>query len=100
MHSAAIWCLPLPPNDFKLKVINESSCHTIQTKFHIENETSPQKHQNVRLKIFKLCDLEYYPFLAIIVLIRKVKQTPSPGSHYKLTLNHACIKVPLTSPER
>jgi hypothetical protein len=67
MYSAAIWRLPLQPNDFKLKAINGSNSRTIQTKFHIENERSPPKHQNVRLKIFKLCNLEYYPFLAVIV---------------------------------
>jgi hypothetical protein len=100
MYSAAIWRLPLQPNDFKLKAINGSNSRTIQTKFHIENERSPPKHQNVRLKIFKLCNLEYHPFLAVIVSIRNLKQTASPRSHYKPTLNHACIKVPLTSPER
>jgi hypothetical protein len=100
MYSSAIWRLPLHPNDFKLEAINGSNCRTIQTKFHIENERSPPEHQNARLKIVKLCNLEYYPFLAVTVSIRKLKQTASPGSHYKPTLNHACIKVPLTSPER
>jgi hypothetical protein len=74
MYSAAIWRLPVQPNDFKLKAINGSNSRTIQTKFHIENERSPPKHQNVRLKIFKLCNLEYYPFLAVIVSIRNLKQ--------------------------
>jgi hypothetical protein len=45
MYSAAIWRLPLQPNDFKLKAINGSNSRTIQTKFHIENERSPPKHQ-------------------------------------------------------
>jgi hypothetical protein len=66
-----------------------------QTKF-----LDPPLHQNVRLKIFKLCNLEYYQFLAVIVSIRNLKQTASPRSHYKPTLNHACIKVPLTSLQR
>jgi hypothetical protein len=100
MYRAAIWRLPLQPNDFKLKAINGLNSHTIQTKFHIENERSPPKHQNVHLKILKLCNLEYYSFLAVIVSIRNLKQTASPGSYYKPTLNHACIKVPLTSRER
>jgi hypothetical protein len=97
MHSPAIWCLPVQPNNFKLKVNNESNCRTIETKFHIENEPSPRKYQNFRLKIFELCNLEDYPFLAVVVSIRKLKQTVSPESHYKPTLNHACIKVPLTA---
>jgi hypothetical protein len=100
MYSAAIWRLPLQPDDFKLEAINGSNSRTIQTKFHIENERSPPKHQNVRLKIFKLCNLEYYSFLAVIVSIRNLKQAASPRSHYKPTLNRAYIKVPLTSPER
>jgi hypothetical protein len=32
MYSAAIWRLPLQPNDFKLKAINGSNSRTIQTK--------------------------------------------------------------------
>jgi hypothetical protein len=92
MYSAAVWRLPLQPNDFKLKAINGSNSRTIQTKFHIENERSPPKHQNVRLKIFKLCNLEYYPFLTVIVSIRNLKQTASPRSHYKPTLNGKKLK--------
>jgi hypothetical protein len=66
MYSAAIWRLPLQPNDFKLKAINGSNSRTIQTKFHIENVRSPGKHQNVRLKIIRLCNLEYTHFLPLM----------------------------------
>jgi hypothetical protein len=40
--------------------------------------------------------------LAVNIRNQKIetKLTLSPGSHYKLTLNHACVKVPSASPER
>jgi hypothetical protein len=53
------------PNDFKLKAISGSKCHTIQTKFNVEMEFSLRKYLNVLLQIIMLCNFTCYSFLSL-----------------------------------
>jgi hypothetical protein len=55
----------MQPNDFKLRAISGSNCHTIQTKFFPRKELSPRKYLNVPLQIFKVCHLQCYSFLSV-----------------------------------
>jgi hypothetical protein len=77
-----------------------SNCRTIQTKFHLENKSSPRNYLNVVLKMFKLCNLKYHLCLSVIVSMRNLEKTQSPESPINRPWTaYACTEVHLTGPE-